>query len=130
LNKKSTTITILIFGGILALLIFIMKFFQYRYFIGNLDTDVYTSVVATMFTIIGIWLGYHFLKPEKEIKIIREPVKNGIDHSKLKEIGLNDREYEILKLISEGHSNKIISANHDRKHYLCDCLDGNFSLCW
>ena len=61
-----------------------------------------------MFTIIGVWLGYNFLKPKKEIEIIREPVKNEIDQSKLKEIGLNDREYEILNLIAEGHSNKII----------------------
>jgi len=36
--------TIILFGCLLAILAVMLQFFEYKYFIGKLDTNVYTSV--------------------------------------------------------------------------------------
>ena len=106
--------SIIIFGLILALLLFVMKILEYRYFIGSLETELYTTGVAAFFTIIGIWLGINLLKPKKVVEKVVEIVEvpstpqSEIDQEKLTTFGFNDREYEILKLISEGLTNKEI----------------------
>ena len=96
---------ILLFGTLLAGLLVFLKFFQYRYFIGSLDTEIYTSVVAIIFTGLGIWIGINLLKRKKVIA----PETKEIDHAKIKALNLKDREYEILQLVSKGLSNQEIA---------------------
>jgi len=102
---KKKYIPILFFGVLLAVLAIVLQVFEYRYYIGSLDTDIYTTVVAAIFTILGIWIGINLLK--KKAPQIEGTSK--IDHSKIKELELNEREYEVLKLISEGMSNQEIA---------------------
>lgn len=96
-------VSVLVFGLILGLLTITLQFFEYRYYVGSLNTDIYTAVVATIFTAIGIWLGMSLLKGKKE--------KNSseIDLSKVKKLKLNEREYEVLQLIAQGLSNQEIA---------------------
>lgn len=96
-------VSVLVFGLILGLLTITLQFFEYRYYVGRLNTDIYTAVVATIFTAIGIWLGMSLLKGKKE--------KNSpeIDLSKVKKLKLNEREYEVLQLIAQGLSNQEIA---------------------
>jgi len=70
--------------------------------------DVYISVVAVIFTGIGIWLGNHLLNKKNSDEIKVNP-SNEIDPEKRKEFNLNNREYEILVLISKGHTNQEIA---------------------
>jgi len=109
---------IVLFGCLLAFLAVMLQFFEYKYFIGSLDTSVYTSVVATVFTIVGVWVGMNILKTKKEtdtsnaasVSINNAPIQEGtISDANLKALNLNDREYEILQLIAKGHSNKEIA---------------------
>ncbi len=102
---KRTYISILLFGFFLAVLAVLLHFFEYRYFIGSLSTDVYTLVVAAIFTAVGIWIGINLLKQKKAP--VRPPTE--INHLKIKELKLNEREYQILQLISEGYSNQEIA---------------------
>ena len=105
MKAPSRSKSILFFGAALALILVLLKFFEYRYFIGQLDTDIYTGIVATIFTAIGIWLGIKLFDRKK----IKEIQSEEIDSEKRIELNLNDREYEILQLISKGHSNKEIA---------------------
>ena len=97
--------SIIFFGLLLAVVALLLQFFEYRYFVGSLDQEVYTSVVALIFTATGIWIGINILNRKKQSS--KEHYE--IDQNKIDQLKLNDREYEILKLISLGRSNKEIS---------------------
>lgn len=99
-----TTLTILIFGTALALLALILQYFGYRYYIGSLGKEIYTAVVAAMFTGIGIWVGIRMFRRKPEVFPEGE-----IDLDRIEQLKLNDREYEILQLIAKGLSNQEIA---------------------
>lgn len=105
MNEKRKYLSIIIYGFLLAGLLILLKFFQYRYFIGSLDTEIYTSVVAVFFTAIGIWIGINLLKPKKTMSLVSKE----IDHQKISELNLREREYEILQLVAQGLSNQEIA---------------------
>ena len=105
LSVKKAHISIIIFGALLAILVVILQFIEYRYIIGSLGVDIYTGAVATIFTGVGIWVGSSMLKRKKVAKVKTEK----IDHEKIKDLKLNDREYEVLILISKGYSNQEIA---------------------
>lgn len=106
---KKSFVPVLLFGSLLAVLMLLLHFFEYRYYIGSLDNDVYTSVVATLFTAIGIWIGINGLKSKKASPKDAPVAVPSIDQKKLQEFQLNDREYEILQLIAKGCSNQEIA---------------------
>jgi DNA-binding CsgD family transcriptional regulator len=103
--KKNKYILIIVFGISMAVLTLILQLVQYRFLIGSLDRDVYTTVIATLFTAVGIWVGYNLIKPKKP----KEIPPGEIDQEMLESLKLNDREYEVLNLIAQGHTNKQIA---------------------
>lgn len=105
LQMKEHYKTILLFGFLLAILAVAIQFLQYNYFSGSLDQDIYTSIIAIIFTIVGIYIGVNSLKKRTDIPESTEAVIQ----SKVKEMRLNEREYEILQLIAKGHSNQGIA---------------------
>ena len=115
-SMKKGHISILLFGVLMALLTFLLHFFEYKYQIGSLDTDVYTAIVATLFTVIGVWIGINLLKPkpilkeesETKSKTVEQPNAE-IDTKQIDALELNKREYEILLLIAKGHTNQEIA---------------------
>lgn len=105
---KKNYISILLFGCFLAALAVLLQFFEYKYYIGHLNTDIYTSVVATIFTGVGIWIGVNSLRSKKTEEVM--VVSNlEMQQAKIKELNLNDREYEMLQLIAKGLSNQEIA---------------------
>ena len=105
MKNKSKYKSIILFGILLAGLLLTLKFLQYKYFIASLDTEIYTSVVAVIFTSIGVWIGITSLKQKKT----NNHALRKIDYLKIKELDLKEREYEILKLVSKGLSNQEIA---------------------
>ena len=106
-RMKNNYKSILLFGFLMAFFAVLLQFMEYRYYIGNLDTDIYTAVVATIFTVVGIWIGINLLKPRKRQDV---PEKTSqINEDKIKELNLNGREYEVLQLIAKGFSNQEIA---------------------
>ena len=104
--KKSYR-SILIFGCLLAVFAVLLQLVEYKYYIGHLTTDIYTSVVATIFTGVGIWIGVNILKSKKEEQaLVTNPE---MQQAKIKELNLNDREYEMLQFIAKGLSNQEIA---------------------
>lgn len=96
--------TIFLYGVALALLIFALKYLEYRLWIHDLSTEVYVGVVAVFFTAIGIWAGLRLTRRKAQV-----PENFVIDELKLEQLGISKREHEVLELIARGLSNQEIA---------------------
>jgi NarL family two-component system response regulator LiaR len=100
--------TIIIYGLALAVLIFILKFVEYRFFVRDLSLEFYIGVIALIFTGIGIWSGLK-LTSKKVITVSVPPVPFQLNETELKRLGISKREHEVLELMSLGLSNQEIA---------------------
>lgn len=97
--------TILFYGAALALLVFGLKFIEYRYLVRDLSMEFYLGLIAVLFTAIGIWTGIRLTGK-------RSPSSaNGylLDEDTLQHLGISKREHEVLELMAEGCSNQEIA---------------------
>lgn len=94
--------TVGIFGLLALALLLLFKLSQYAVFHGDLKNEWVIAGVAVVFFFIGIYLNKKSLS-KKEIH------SGDIDVSKISDLGLSKREYEVLKEISKGLSNKEIA---------------------
>lgn len=106
---------IIAYGLILAILVFVLKWLQWKFLIVDNAIDIYIGLVAIFFTILGIWVANQFIKTktvtiEKEI-IVPPHEQFTINETELQKLNLSNREYEILQLIAKGHSNNEIAKN-------------------
>ena len=102
-----------IFGGVLIAL---LKLIGYRFLIVEHSIEIYGGLVAAVFAAFGIWLGLKFTKTtvrEKVlIKEVRVPAAMPFTLNRLRaeELGITQRELEILELIAAGLSNREIAS--------------------
>lgn len=94
------------------MLLALLKVVEYQHFIRVYPTEVYGGIVAAIFTAVGIYVGLR-LTGQKEVVVVREVRvrEDGpfvLDAGKLRELGITQREHEILGLIAEGLSNREI----------------------
>jgi DNA-binding CsgD family transcriptional regulator len=111
----------IVYGLAGGVLIALLKVLEYQHFVRAYPTEIYGGLVAAIFSALGIYFGLRLARPkEKEVVVIREVrevrevrVPEGgpfvLDAGKLKELGITQREHEILGLIAEGLSNREIS---------------------
>ncbi len=95
-------------GGVLIAL---LKYIEYQHFVRAYPAQIYGGLIAIIFTAIGGYLGLRTRR--KAIVVVKEiRVRDGgpfvLDEQRLKEIGLTQREHEILGLIAQGLSNREI----------------------
>ena len=90
-------------GGILIAL---LKLIEYKHFVHEYPSEIYGGLVALIFTAVGIYLGLKWTRA-KEIVVVRDG-PFALDEAKLREVGLTQREHQILGLIAEGLSNREI----------------------
>ncbi|MDW3192944.1 MAG: response regulator transcription factor [Cytophagales bacterium] len=108
---------ILLYGLILAALIFGLKWLQWNFLILDNAIDIYIGLIAVVFTVLGVWIASQSIKPKTETVIVEKKVivpqsKTFIlNEAALRELALTNREFEILQLIAKGHSNSKI-ADH------------------
>lgn len=106
---------ILVFGVLGGLLTVLLRHVEYRYYIRAYSLEVYGGIIATVFVILGIWLGLTLTR-QQEIVVIKE-VMAPSPHSfvrntaNVEAVGLTPRELEILELIASGLSNKEIAES-------------------
>jgi DNA-binding CsgD family transcriptional regulator len=103
---NSTNRQIAIWGATGGVLIALLKIIEYKHFIHEYSSEVYGGLVAAIFTGLGIYLGLKWTKA-KEVVVVR----NGpfvLNESNLRDVGLTQREHEILGLIAQGLSNREI----------------------
>src|SRR5690606_23976256 len=111
-NFLSNNTTILIFGSSLALLLFILKWIEFRFLIINHRLELYNGLIALFFTTLGIWLAFKIwgnktktIVLEKEI-FVAEPQNFERNAKAIDEVGLSNRELEVLELMAKGMSNQ------------------------
>lgn len=98
--------TIILYGLALAALVSLLKFLEYRFFVRDVSNEFYIGIIATMFTVLGIWVG---LKLTRKKPIIITNPNFRFDESRLEKWGISKREYEVLELMAKGHSNQEIA---------------------
>lgn len=98
--------TILIYGISLAVLIFLLKFIEYRFLVRDFSLEFYVGAIAILFTVLGVWVGLKLTK--KKTIIITNPTFQ-FDQKRLDKLGISKREYEVLELMAKGLSNQEIA---------------------
>jgi len=96
--KKTTFVFALL---ILALLL-LFQMSKYIIVSGNLKTEIAVAIIAVVFFFIGIYIN------KKSLQKHKEPSKE-IDHKKIEELEITNREYEVLQHIYLGLSNQEIA---------------------
>ncbi len=96
------------------MLIALLKILEYKHFVRAYPTEIYGGLVAVIFSALGLYFGLRWAR-SKEVVVVREVrVPEGapfaLDAGKLKELGITQREHEILGLIAEGLSNREIGG--------------------
>lgn len=104
----------ILYGISLALLMFLLHWLELRFLILSYSLEIFTAAVALLFTGLGVWLAVKIVNPktitvEKEVYIEKQSDFVS-DETVLAEIGLSKREFEVLKLLSEGMSNEEIAS--------------------
>lgn len=93
--------TIFVFSVLIIALLALFQLSKYAYFFSNTSIEPILAAIAVVFLVLGFFLNHR--KPRKEVHQNQE-----IDHQRIKELGISQREYEVLKEISFGLSNKEI----------------------
>lgn len=103
--------TIVIFSSLTIALLLLFQLGKYSLWHQPTHVEIYLAVFGLLFIGLGIVLS-RFFKPENPS--LQNPTSQtenatAINHSKLTEIGLSKREYQILLLIADGLSNNEIA---------------------
>ncbi|MBS7786656.1 DNA-binding response regulator [Flavobacterium sp. CYK-55] len=103
------------FGISIAVLFFILRWFEIRYLIFTQQYDVFFGLVALIFTFLGIWLAKQLSRPktiliEKEVVVKSNKIET-IDWAKVDELQISKRELEVLNLLATGKSNDEIAQS-------------------
>ncbi len=93
--------TILVFSLLIFAILLLFQISKYAIISGSLKIEITIGVIAIVFLIIGIYINKKSLQNSKLSS-------TEINHQKILELEITEREYEVLKGISEGLSNKEI----------------------
>lgn len=97
--------TVIVYALALAILIWLLKMLEYRYFVRDLTLEFYLGILAIFFTGLGIWAGLKLTRK----KIVTVGPAFVLNDSELQRLGISKREHEVLELMAQGMSNKEIA---------------------
>lgn len=97
--------TIFIYGLAMAILIFLLKYLEYRLFVRDLSVEFYVGIVAVMFAILGVWAGMRLTRR----KIVLVGPDFILNEEALTRLEISKREHEVLELMAQGFSNREIA---------------------
>jgi len=104
---------IILYGSSLALLLFLLKWLEWRLIVLDHAIEIYSGAIAVVFTGLGSWLALKLARPKWKTVVIEKeaPIRSGvIDQKELARLGLSRRELEVLHLMAEGLSNQEIAS--------------------
>lgn len=94
--------TIAIYGVTVALVALALQWLEYKYWIRAFSTELYILLIATGFTLLGIWVGHRLTRR-------KPPAPFEKNDQALVYLGVSKREYEVLELLARGQTNKQIA---------------------
>jgi DNA-binding CsgD family transcriptional regulator len=111
--NKRTLIYGIIYGLCGGVLIAFLKYIEYRFIVVEHSVEIYGGLTAILFAGVGIWLGLKLTR-KKEVVVFKEvvvpsPEPFRVNDTKVRDLGITKREFEILELIAQGMSNREIA---------------------
>lgn len=104
---------ILLYGVSLAALLFLMRWLEFRLLIIDHATELYMTIIAVLFTVLGIWLARNLSKPKTVLveKTVYLDQSGNFERNEkaVLELGISKRELEVLELMAQGLSNNEIA---------------------
>jgi two-component system, NarL family, response regulator LiaR len=106
---------IVLYGALMAILVFALKWLQWRYLITDNSSEIYLGLMAILFTLLGVWVATQLAKPKIQTIIVEKEVYLSqssdltINEAELKKLNLSTREYEVMQLLTQGHTNAEIA---------------------
>lgn len=112
---------VIVYGLLGGVLVALLKVFEYQYLVHTYPGEIYGGLVAVVFAALGIWLGLRWRRAHQVVIFKEVPAPAAAapavmetgqpfaaDLSQLARLGITQREFEILRLIAEGLSNREI----------------------
>jgi ATP/maltotriose-dependent transcriptional regulator MalT len=100
----------------MAIMVFALKWLQWKYLITDNSSDIYLGLIAVFFTALGIWVATQLANTktatviiEREVYLPR-PDDFTINEAELKKLNLTNREHEVLQVLTQGYSNAEIAG--------------------
>jgi two-component system, NarL family, response regulator LiaR len=53
-----------LYGAVLAVLVFVLKWLQWKYLITDNSSEIYLGLMAILFTLLGVWAATQLAKPK------------------------------------------------------------------
>lgn len=104
---------VFLYGLIGGVLIFLLKWTEYRFLVIDHSIEIYGGLTAATFAAIGIWLGLRLTRKQETIVVkevfVPATVSFVSDDRKREDLKITPRELEILELIAGGMSNREIA---------------------
>lgn len=107
---------IVLYGLLMAVFVFALKWLQWKYLVADYSVEIYVGAVALLFTALGVWIAHKIIKPkmqqviiEKEI-LVPVPTSPVFDKAAWEKLGLSGRENDVLQLLVKGYSNAEIAG--------------------
>lgn len=108
--------TIIIYSLVLAGTLIVFKLIEYTYFSYRISLDAYLGIVAVLFLGAGVFAG-KFLRKKTPAPLHTNPPNSSTEAESqpepqpeiIEEVGLSQRELEVLTFIAEGYSNQEIA---------------------
>lgn len=113
---------VVIFGLVGGLLIAALQYTEYRFIVIEHSVELYSALVAILFSAFGIWLGLRITRRREIIRetvVVKEvPVPSAPaagepfvpNTVQLQTLGMTARELEILTMVARGFSNREIAT--------------------
>lgn len=92
--------TILVFSALILALLVLFQLGKYSLISGNTSIEIFLTVVALVFLGIGLYIN------QRNRNLNSEATE--IDHQKIKDLGISNREHEVLVEMASGLSNREI----------------------
>lgn len=106
---------IIVYGSSLALLLFLLRWLEFRFLVLDHALDIYIGIIAAIFTGLGVWLTIKLTKPKTKTIIVEKEVYRNtqtefiLNEVELEKLALSKRELEVLQHMAKGLSNQEIA---------------------
>lgn len=116
-SSRNFIIQITLYSASMALLLFLLKWLQWKFLIIDNAIDIYIGLIAIFFTLLGVWVARQASRPKIKTIVIEKEVfitptdEFSRNEAALAKLQLSTREQEVLTLMSKGMSNAEIAES-------------------